>query len=224
MLCLLVENACASFAIGGPSADVGVLAYDAPSLPPGMHKWQKFTQGEGPWYRWPNLQAYRLLSDAIGQPTPIKDSTTKQKYWWLPEGSTNLTMGPFFPAGTSTTKLVKAYVRPPSPGLIFEMDRPFDCAIYDEAKSNLCYERVPHESQVDTTVFDLGLGPTFQKRETSRCTLRWILNVLMNDDGQSGCSSLAMGGSFGEERIAKMWGTGAKRFHSRDFRHCSRAP
>lgn len=108
----------------------------------------------------------------------------KNSYWWVPKGTTNVTMGPWFPGGSSKTALVQYYgERPPSPGSEVEMDESFWCAFYDTKKKFLCYERKPHENQEDLTFGQDLLGNpliSLPERFSERCTLRFLNNVFLN--------------------------------------------
>lgn len=176
------------------------VVYDAPSLPPGMEPWERFTKGwdrDAPWYRFPNLFANEAMSDAFGRPkrhTQLEYFTRKNgvvAYWWVPEGTNNLTMGPWFPQGSSFTKMVKYEgSRPPSPGNSLELEEAFECAFYDSKKKFMCYERTPHENQPDTVLasdpFGIFQPLTFTERFSERCTLRWLNNVFLNRHEPSG--------------------------------------
>merc|ERR1711988_700189 len=109
MLCVLLfclfSVACASF-----SASLGgQIVYDAPSLPPGMTRWRNYEHDDGPWYQLINIEMNKLQSDVLGKPKKHAGNERKRKndYWWVPKGTTNLTVGPWFPDG-STTTMVRA--------------------------------------------------------------------------------------------------------------------
>merc|ERR1711988_1502201 len=107
-------------------------------------------------------------------------------------GTTNLTMGPWFPApafdkggaaaGTpwkgSFTKLVVVDQQPPSPGKLDEMDKLFPCAVL--VGDTMCYERVPWELQMPQKVVGVPpIGIFVPLKHTNKCSLRWITNVFL---------------------------------------------
>lgn len=158
-----------------PSSSSFYVVYDAPSLPPGMDKWKDYQHENNPWYLFPSLEMSDIVNRIVGgEPTSapyFANDDEEDAYWWVPLGTTNITVGPWFPGGSSRTTLVKSTSRPPSPGSVVDVDRHFMCAIYDAKKEWMCYERVPLANQ--------GATGVLARKVTQMCNLRWLMNVFL---------------------------------------------
>lgn len=165
-----------------------VAVSDSPSLPPGYEKWQNYKYtSTNRWYHLGALDIRKAESELWGRPkkyTGLKKGP--EEYWWVPKGTTEFLVGKWFEDDEglpkSTTTMVKTAKKPPSPGKIRDMDKLFDCAIYDAGKGSMCFERKPFEDQEP-----LSIGPIeVPYKVTEKCSVRWLIHVFLNRHEPSG--------------------------------------